>query len=98
MFTGGQCEIDMRTKKYDSCMELEDVCQSESRCAPLIRGGFRCEKCPQDNNVEQEFCIDCVDLDYHTKFCELTTRSFPKGSFLMFPSLKRRHRFTISLQ
>ena len=88
----------MRQKKYDRCPA--DVCKSGSRCSPLIRGGFRCEQCPANTaGVSGErYCVDCKDIDYHTEFCELTTRSFPKGSFLMFPSLKRRHRFDIRLE
>lgn len=34
----------------------------------------------------------------YTKTCELRSRSFAKGSFLTFPSLRQRHRFNIHLR
>lgn len=34
----------------------------------------------------------------YTSTCELRSRSFSKGSFLTFPSLKQRHRFNLKLK
>ncbi|XP_013421944.1 cadherin EGF LAG seven-pass G-type receptor 2-like isoform X1 [Lingula anatina] len=84
-FTGRSCETDMKYTKYPSgCpAEVSHVCKPPSNCQTLIKGGFRCDGCPQE--------------EYHNAFCEMTTRSFAKGSFLMFPSMKRRHRFKIQL-
>ncbi|XP_064633793.1 cadherin EGF LAG seven-pass G-type receptor 2-like isoform X2 [Lineus longissimus] len=83
-FTGEQCQYDMRNTNYvkDSCPE--NVCRPPSRCVPETGGGFSCVGCPRK--------------DYHTEFCEVTTRGFTKGTFLMFPSLRRTHRFRIRLR
>ncbi|XP_064606055.1 LOW QUALITY PROTEIN: cadherin EGF LAG seven-pass G-type receptor 2-like [Liolophura sinensis] len=83
-FTGKNCEIDMKTKKYDRVKCPSNVCMPPSYCEPLIKGGFRCEKCPES--------------EFFNEFCQLTARSFPRGSYLTFPSLKSRHRFTIELK
>ncbi|XP_021344023.1 cadherin EGF LAG seven-pass G-type receptor 2-like isoform X2 [Mizuhopecten yessoensis] len=82
-FTGTNCNINM-TKKYDAATCPQDLCQPPSTCVPLIKGGFRCEGCPSE--------------PHFNSFCQLTTRRFPKGSFLTFPSLKQRNRFTIQLK
>lgn len=94
-FAGDHCEIDLQSRKYTSCPK--DVCKSPSRCSPLIRGGVRCEICSSYASGGSG-CKDCASLEHRTKFCQLRTRSFPNGSFLLFPSLKRRHRFTIRLR
>ncbi|XP_070192612.1 cadherin EGF LAG seven-pass G-type receptor 2-like isoform X2 [Littorina saxatilis] len=82
-FTGGNCEVNM-TKKYDAITCPEDLCQPPSVCVPLIKGGFRCDGCPDDGNYDE--------------FCRLKTRSFKKGSYMTFPSLKTRNGFTIKLR
>ncbi|ELT95736.1 hypothetical protein CAPTEDRAFT_182594 [Capitella teleta] len=91
-FTGVHCEVPLDGGRLDVCPE--DACASPSQCALLIRGGFRCERCPSDINAP---CQPCTEIEHHTPFCELTTRSFPRNSFLMFASLKRRHRFSIRM-
>ncbi|CAH1784160.1 unnamed protein product [Owenia fusiformis] len=70
--------------RHDKCNPDENVCRAPSQCVPLISGGFRCDDCP--------------DEDYYNDFCDLTTRSFSKGSFLLYESMKQRHRFKIQLQ
>ena len=93
---GDHCEIEQRTMKYSVCPP--GVCKgAHTRCTPLIRGGFRCELCT-DGDLSGDTCRDCASLDHHTPLCELMTRSFPRGSFLMYPSLRRRHRFNIRLK
>lgn len=89
---GERCEIDIESKKYTQCPK--NICRHPSRCAPLIQGGIRCEICPS----REGGCTECQMLEHQTKFCELRTRSFPNGSFLLFPSLKHRHRFQIRLR
>ena len=96
LIAGEHCEIERRTQKYSVCPP--GVCKgTHTRCTPLIRGGFRCELCA-DGDLGGDTCRDCAALDHHTPFCELTTRSFPRGSFLMYPSLRRRHRFNIRIK
>ncbi|KAK7479931.1 hypothetical protein BaRGS_00028839, partial [Batillaria attramentaria] len=82
-FEGKNCEVNMTTK-YDAISCPQDFCRAPSVCVPLIRGGFRCDGCPDDGNYDQ--------------FCRLKTRSFRKGSYLTFPSLKMRNRFTIRMK
>lgn len=81
-FTGKHCEVDMSTI-YEDKMCPHKLCRPPSVCEPISTGGFYCKGCPS--------------TDHHNRFCELTTRQFFKGSYLTFPSLKRRHRFVISL-
>ncbi len=61
---------------------------------------FQYKKFPRTNRcgILASCFFHCRDMEYHTEYCALTTRSFPRGSFLMFPSLKRRHRFDIRLE
>ena len=83
LFSGKNCEVNLSKKyQFDTCPT--DLCRPPSICQPLIDGGFRCEGCPNQ--------------DHYNQFCQLTTRSFPKGSFLIFPSIKTRHRFTLQLK
>ncbi|XP_046355288.2 cadherin EGF LAG seven-pass G-type receptor 1-like isoform X1 [Haliotis rufescens] len=82
-FTGSNCEVN-QTARFDPDTCPPNLCQPPSRCVPLIKGGFRCDGCPSTGDYDQ--------------FCRLTKRSFSKGSFLSFPSLKRRNHFTITLE
>ncbi|KAL8613059.1 hypothetical protein ACOMHN_008828 [Nucella lapillus] len=82
-FTGKNCEVNM-TSKYDAISCPQDLCRPPSMCVPLIRGGFRCDGCPDDGNYDQ--------------FCHLRVRSFRKGSYMTFPSLKTRNRFIVKLK
>ncbi|XP_076447464.1 LOW QUALITY PROTEIN: cadherin EGF LAG seven-pass G-type receptor 2-like [Babylonia areolata] len=81
-FTGENCEVNM-TMKYDAISCPQDFCGPPSVCVPLIKGGFRCDGCPDDGNYDQ--------------FCRLKVRSFRKASYMTFPSLKSRNRFTIRM-
>ena len=80
---GPNCDVNMTTK-YDAITCPQDFCRPPSVCVPLIRGGFRCDGCPDDGNYDE--------------FCRLKTRSFRRGSYMTFPSLKTRNRFTIRLR
>lgn len=81
-FTGSDCEI---TLHHDPCKR--DVCKSGSVCTPLAKGGFVCEDCSPNGGYE-----------HYTSLCELRSRSFVRGSFLTFPSLRQRHRLHVSLR
>ncbi|XP_052128982.1 protocadherin-like wing polarity protein stan isoform X1 [Frankliniella occidentalis] len=80
-FTGVHCETSLANGP--GC--APGLCRPPSVCAPLIRGGFVCEKCtlPQDWRTEQ---------------CELRARSFTRSAFLTFPALRQRHRLHIRLK
>ncbi|KAI8745631.1 protocadherin wing polarity protein stan, partial [Biomphalaria glabrata] len=82
-FTGANCEYNM-TSIYDSLTCPSDQCKGTSHCVPLSSGGFTCADCPQDG--------------YHDMQCQLRTKSFKKGSYLTFASLKSRNRFTIQMR
>ncbi|XP_035205027.1 protocadherin-like wing polarity protein stan, partial [Stegodyphus dumicola] len=43
-------------------------------------------------------CRNCSAETWTTKLCELRARSFEKGSYLTFPSLKQRHRLSASMK
>lgn len=72
------------TSKFDAVSCPQDFCKLPSVCVPLIKGGFRCSGCPDSDNFDE--------------FCRLRTRSFKNGSYLTFPSLKKRNGFTIHLR
>lgn len=80
--TGLNCEVILHV---DPCKK--NVCKSGSVCTPLNRGGFVCEDCSPNGGYE-----------HYTALCELRSRSFGRGSFLTFPSLRQRHRLHISLK
>ena len=100
--TGTHCEVDLR----HNCSR--DTCVGGARCVPLIRGGFRCELCRRRRRggvtghhaaPPPSSCVECQSVEDRSPFCELLSRRFPRrGSFLMFPPLKQRHRFRITLR
>lgn len=79
---GKNCEINTK-EKFDTLTCPKELCQNNFPCVPLINGGFRCDGCQQP---------------HYNEFCQLTTRRFPKGSYLTFPALKTRNRFKIELR
>ena len=94
--TGAHCEVDLS----HNCSH--DTCVGGARCVPLIRGGFRCELCRRGvagRHAAPSSCVECDSVDERSPFCELLSRGFTRrGSFLMFPPLKQRHRFHIKLR
>uniref|UniRef100_A0A8C3L4U1 Cadherin EGF LAG seven-pass G-type receptor 3 n=1 Tax=Chrysolophus pictus TaxID=9089 RepID=A0A8C3L4U1_CHRPC len=58
------------------------VCRNGGTCTNGADGGFRCQ-CPAGG--------------FETPFCELSTRSFPPRSFVMFRGLRQRFHLTLSL-
>ncbi|XP_067133004.1 protocadherin-like wing polarity protein stan isoform X2 [Centruroides vittatus] len=62
-----------------------NVCHGDSYCLNRKDGGFECLNCTYDEL-------------WRTPLCQLKSRSFLKDSYLMFPSLNRRHRFHIKLK
>ncbi|XP_025106932.1 cadherin EGF LAG seven-pass G-type receptor 2-like isoform X2 [Pomacea canaliculata] len=82
-FQGPNCMVNL-TSKFDAVSCPQDFCKLPSVCVPLIKGGFRCSGCPDSDNFDE--------------FCRLRTRSFKNGSYLTFPSLKKRNGFTIHLR
>jgi len=95
-YTGTHCEVDLS----HNCSH--DTCVGGARCVPLIRGGFRCELCRRGvpgGHAAPSSCLECDSVDERSPFCELLSRAFTRrGSFLMFPPLKQRHRFHIKLR
>ena len=100
MLTGEQCDIST-TERLDTCPA--HLCKAPSVCTPLISGGFRCEVCDVEHQTtshdgeERRVCEECAHRPHHNSYCELRTRSFEHGNFLLFPALRARHRFVISL-
>ena len=82
-FTGEFCEVSL-TRKYDVITCPSDICQLPSSCLPLIKGGFRCDGCHDDESFD--------------KFCRLQTRNFKEGSYMTFSSIKARNQFSIKMR
>ncbi|XP_069792757.1 cadherin EGF LAG seven-pass G-type receptor 3-like isoform X1 [Narcine bancroftii] len=58
------------------------VCRNGGSCTDLPEGGFKC---------------NCPSGGYEKPYCEVTARSFPPKSFVMFHGLRQRFHMTISL-
>ncbi|XP_072134760.1 cadherin EGF LAG seven-pass G-type receptor 2 isoform X3 [Mobula birostris] len=58
------------------------ICRNGGACVNLLVGGFKC---------------DCLPGEYEKPYCEMTTRSFPRQSFITFKGLRQRFHFSISL-
>uniref|UniRef100_A0A8C0VNE4 Cadherin EGF LAG seven-pass G-type receptor 3 n=1 Tax=Cyanistes caeruleus TaxID=156563 RepID=A0A8C0VNE4_CYACU len=58
------------------------VCRNGGTCTNGADGGFRCQ-CPAGG--------------FETPFCEVSTRSFPPRSFIMFRGLRQRFHLTLAL-
>ncbi|XP_006824531.1 cadherin EGF LAG seven-pass G-type receptor 2 [Saccoglossus kowalevskii] len=65
------------------CSEGGSICRNGGSCMNYMVGGFNCF-CPPGE-------------EYDGKFCEVTTRHFPAGSFVTFSALLNRIRLTIAL-
>ncbi|XP_066248043.1 protocadherin-like wing polarity protein stan isoform X1 [Euwallacea similis] len=84
-FTGSSCEI-----KLDGDVCRPGTCNNDfSTCNPKQgkNGDFVCEDCASH-----------ADKNLYSATCQLKTRSFTKGSFLTFPSLRQRHRLHLKLK
>ncbi|XP_035224014.1 protocadherin-like wing polarity protein stan [Stegodyphus dumicola] len=81
-YNSQNCEIN---QWEDRCGDgAHSVCKGDSQCANLNDGGFSCDNCSQ--------------ASWSSRLCELRSRSFSRGSFLTFPSLRQRHRLHIKLR
>ncbi|GFR69628.1 cadherin EGF LAG seven-pass G-type receptor 2 [Elysia marginata] len=89
-FTGTECEFDM-SATFDSLSCPAGQCRGPSYCQPASSGsGFVCAGCPSGPQGGPDPHRDAQ--------CRLRTRSFSRGSYLTFPSLKARNKFTIKLR
>ncbi|XP_074952154.1 cadherin EGF LAG seven-pass G-type receptor 3 isoform X1 [Phalacrocorax aristotelis] len=61
---------------------MPGVCRNGGTCTNGADGGFRCQ-CPAGG--------------FETPFCEVSTRSFPPRSFVMFRGLRQRFHLTLAL-
>ncbi|CAL1293860.1 unnamed protein product [Larinioides sclopetarius] len=68
----------------DRCGVHSTLCRGDSKCMDLGDGGFGCD--------------NCSHASWSSRLCELRARSFTRGSFLTFPSLRQRHRLHIKLR
>ncbi|XP_075687862.1 cadherin EGF LAG seven-pass G-type receptor 3 isoform X3 [Rhinoderma darwinii] len=58
------------------------VCRNGGTCTNLAEGGFTCQ---------------CPSGGFEKPYCELSTRSFPPKSFMMFRGLRQRFHMSLSL-
>lgn len=73
----------------DNC----DVDSSSGRCVPgVCRNGGTCT-----NLAEGGFTCQCPSGGFEKPYCELSTRSFPPKSFVMFRGLRQRFHMSLSL-
>lgn len=69
------------------CEVKQGECQSG-----LNQDGWRCVS--GDSGV---YFVNCSSESWSTSSCELRARSFERGTFLTFPTLRQRHRLSIKL-
>ncbi|KAM4022955.1 cadherin EGF LAG seven-pass G-type receptor 3 isoform 2-T2 [Anomaloglossus baeobatrachus] len=73
----------------DNC----DVDSNSGRCVPgVCRNGGTCT-----NLAEGGFTCQCPSGSFEKPYCELSTRSFPPKSFVMFRGLRQRFHMNLSL-
>nr|XP_033782493.1 cadherin EGF LAG seven-pass G-type receptor 3 [Geotrypetes seraphini] len=58
------------------------VCRNGGTCTNLANGGFQCQ---------------CPSGGFEKPYCELSIRSFPPNSFVMFRGLRQRFRMSLSV-
>jgi cadherin EGF LAG seven-pass G-type receptor 1 len=65
--------------------KLATSSSSISAASSGLTGGFACQGCPHQSQ-------------WSTDLCQLRARSFERQSYIVLPSLRRRHRFHVMLQ
>ncbi|CAH1976687.1 unnamed protein product [Acanthoscelides obtectus] len=89
-YLGEQCETVLKKE--------QDACRQNAPCLFDKDSTKTCLPKPGRPNFICEECSILTDDGHYTPFCELKTRSFVKGAFLTYPSLKQRHRLTVSIK
>ncbi|CAG2161702.1 unnamed protein product [Oppiella nova] len=87
-YAGKNCEINF---VLDHCRS--GLCKSDSHCV-----NSRSMKIKATLGISSFQCLNCSLEEWSTPLCELKTRSFTKGSYLTFSSLRQRHRLNIRLK
>lgn len=79
-----------------SCFPPGENCEVDSRsgrCVPgVCRNGGTCT-----NGADGGFRCQCPAGGFEMPFCEVSTRSFPPRSFVMFRGLRQRFHLTLAL-
>ncbi|GFY79053.1 cadherin EGF LAG seven-pass G-type receptor 2 [Trichonephila inaurata madagascariensis] len=75
------------------CQKCE-VDLSNGSCSPGICHGS--SQCTNKNSAI--VCKNCSFEAWSTEMCQLKTRNFDRGTYLTFPSLRQRHRLSISIK
>lgn len=87
--TGQNCEIDF----------LQSKCPSDSKASGSPLKANPCRNGGTCKDAGSGFTCKChADAEVDKPLCELSTRSFKKGSFIAFPALKQRWRVHIQLE
>lgn len=99
-FVGKNCEINL---SESDCKP--GVCKGNSHC---VKGSFLTSTSSyhsgSSHNHHQDIsdrgfrCANCTLADWSSSLCELRSRSFSRGSYITFHSLKQRNRLNLQLK
>lgn len=87
-YAGKNCEINFIS---DLCRN--GICKGDSKCV-----NSRSMKLKATEGIGGFQCMNCTMAEWSTQLCELKARTFTKGSYLTFSSMRKRYRLDISLR
>lgn len=77
----------------------QPLCSGKSRCLNNTKSYFNSAKTGQLSVSSSGFsCQGCPYPFWSNELCQLRARSFTKNSYITLPSLRRRHRFHLTLR
>lgn len=109
-FLGKRCELSFanstcsshQTNTYPfSRIKTNNICAGDSKCINLNRPLFKSPKSLSVPSIEKGVgfkCQDCQNQLWSNNLCQLRARSFNRSSYIVLPSLRKRHKFVISFQ
>ncbi|XP_054168820.1 protocadherin-like wing polarity protein stan [Oppia nitens] len=93
-YVGKNCEINLI---LDHCRN--GLCKSDSQCVNSRSMKIKATLNTSSSTGTGSFqCVNCSLEQWSTPLCELKTRSFTRGSYLTFSSLRQRYRLNIRLK
>uniref|UniRef100_A0A803W489 Cadherin EGF LAG seven-pass G-type receptor 3 n=1 Tax=Ficedula albicollis TaxID=59894 RepID=A0A803W489_FICAL len=92
-FTGDYCETEINLCYSNPCLNGGICTRREGGYTCVCRQHFSGENCEVDSRAGR--C--CPAGGFEAPFCQLSARSFPPRSFVMFRGLRQRFHLTLSL-